>query len=139
MKNLLIFAGTLLLLSCRNESETELFQAQNQCPTAKVTDAVSDLKSDDGIFGIHSEKITETTLSAEVSFGGGCDPNHKFELYLSPNRLIAGPLPYFDARIVFTTTDYCKRLDQRTLCFDLTAFRKQNPNAVIVLKKFQEK
>lgn len=54
-------------------------------------------------------------IRVKISHGGGCDPDHRFALYQTAEESCI-----VQSRIVFTTNNPCKRLDESTVCFDVS-------------------
>lgn len=118
--SLLSLIVIIMLGSCQQDG---IYTAtEGECSTVKIMNNLDALTSAE-LFSIQEAKIVGNILSLTFAYGGGCDPNHTFELYIDNNRREDTTAPYFEGRVVFTTKDWCKRLDQKTFCFDLAPFK----------------
>ncbi len=123
-----------LLVSCQTDSIAPI---KADCPLVKNTTNLDDLTSVE-LFGIQAAKVSGNTLLITFNYGGGCDPNHTFELYIERNLRLNSAVPYFEGRVVFNTTDYCKRLGTKEFCFDLTQFKNEAKAGKIRIRGFSK-
>ena len=107
------------------------------CSSVKTTNNLDALTSAE-LFNIQEAKVSGNTLSLTFAYGGGCDPNHTFDLYIDRNRREDSTTSYFEGRVVFTTKDWCKRLDRKTFCFDLTLFKNELKSGKIKIRGFKD-
>ena len=137
MKNYSILSLILIILlgSCQQDSISAV--TEGECSSVKTTTNLDTLTSAE-LFSIQEAKIENNTLSLTFAYGGGCDPNHTFELYIDNNRREDANAPYFEGRVVFTTKDWCKRLDHKDFCFDLTPFKNGTKSGKIRIRGWKD-
>lgn len=137
MKNysLLSLILVFILGSCQHDSISAT--TEGECSSVKTTNNLDDLTSAE-LFSIQEAKVSGNTLSFTFAYGGGCDPNHTFELYIDNNRREDATAPYYEGRVVFSTTDWCKRLDHKTFCFDLASFKNGAKSGKIKIRGFKD-
>lgn len=133
--SLLFFILISLLGSCQNDSISAA--TKGDCSSVKMTNNLDALTSAE-LFSIQEAKIEGNTLSLTFAYGGGCDPNHTFELYIDNNRREDTTAPYFEGRVVFTTKDWCKRLDHKTFCFNLTPLKNEAKSGKIRIRGLKD-
>ena len=127
---LCIVIGCFLLSGCRSDV------IQENCSPVRLATDLNTLTSVD-LFTIQEVRSTESTLTVKFSYGGGCDPNHQFDLYVQPLHSTA--IQAFEGRVIFSTKDACKRLDTKEFCFDMTTLKNKYPSGgIIQLKGFKE-
>ncbi|MFN8343582.1 MAG: hypothetical protein U0X91_01180 [Spirosomataceae bacterium] len=124
-----------MLGSCQQDSISAA--TEGECSSVKITNDLDALTSAD-LFSIQEAKVSGNTLSLSFAYGGGCDPNHIFELYIDKNRREDATAPYYEGRVVFSTNDWCKRLDYKTFCFDLSSLKKVIPSGKLRMRGFSE-
>ncbi|MEZ4904698.1 MAG: hypothetical protein R2822_24595 [Spirosomataceae bacterium] len=134
-----IFLIILIFLSmavggCQQE---RISSTNEDCAAIKITSTLDTLTSVD-MFSIKEAMVSGNTLRLTFAYGGGCDPNHSFELYLKPTQNIDANTSNFEGRVVFHTQDYCKRLDTKSFCFDLTSLKKGANSIQIKIQGFGE-
>lgn len=125
----------ILLGSCQEKSISAI--TEGECSSVKITNNLEALTSAE-LFSIQEAKIEGNTLSLTFAYGGGCDPNHTFELYIDNNRREDTTAPYFEGRVVFATKDWCKRLDHKTFCFDLTPLKNEAKSGKIRIRGLKD-
>ena len=125
----------IMLGSCQQDSISAA--TEGECSSVKITNNLDTLTSAE-LFNIQEAKVSGNTLSLTFAYGGGCDPNHTFELYIDNNLREDATAPYFEGRVVFTTKDWCKRLDYKTFCFDLTPFKNGVKSRKIKIRGFKD-
>ena len=126
----LLIISFWIIMACHPEL------AMPNCTPIVVISNIDTLKTNE-LFTIQEATINATNLEVKLAYGGGCDPNHKFELFVAQNHLVDSVLPYFDAKIIFTTNDYCKRLDYKTQCFDIKALKNQYKSGILNIKGYK--
>lgn len=136
MKTSFIFSLSILLFLSNCQSE-DIEATKDGCSMTKVATNISTLASTE-MFNIQNIVLSGNTLSVTFSYGGGCDPHHSFQLFVERNHQMSTNMPYFDGRVIFSTTDYCKRLDTKTFCFDLTALKKEAKSGKINIQGWKE-
>jgi hypothetical protein len=135
MKTSLILLVFLSLLSCKHST---LPEANNSdCSPLKIATQIDTLTTV-ALFGIQNATVSGNTLSLTFSYGGGCDPNHTFQLFAEPNHLVDSTVPYYNGRVIFSTNDYCKRLDTKTFCFDLAPLKKEAKSGKIMIEGWKD-
>lgn len=134
MKPTQLLSTMVLLLCIGCNSDT----IQSNCSPVRLVTDVDTLTSVE-LFSIQKVNVTENTLTIQFAYGGGCDPNHAFALYVQPS-FTNGLFPErpLEGRIVFTTKDACKRLDTKEFCFDLTELKNKYPTGSIRLRGYSE-
>lgn len=125
----------ILLGGCQNDSISAA--TEGECSSVKITNNLDDLTSAE-LFSIQEAKIEGNILSLTFAYGGGCDPNHTFELYIDNNLRGGTTAPYYEGRVVFSTNDWCKRLDHKAFCFDLTPFKNGAKSGKIRIRGFKD-
>lgn len=125
----------LTLGSCQEAPVSAV--TEGECSSVKITNNLDALTSAD-LFSIQEAQVSGNTVSISFAYGGGCDPNHTFELYIDNNRREDATTPYFEGRVVFSTKDGCKRLDHKTFCFDLTSFKNGAKSGKIKIRGFKD-
>jgi hypothetical protein len=120
--SLLLLILIIMLGSCQQDNISAA--TKGECASVKTTNNLDALTSAE-LFSIQEAKVSGNTLSLAFAYGGGCDPNHTFELYIDNNRREDATAPYYEGRVVFSTNDWCKRLDHKTFCFDLTSIKNE--------------
>jgi hypothetical protein len=133
--SLLSFLLIILLGSCQQDSISKA--TEGECSLVKITTNLDALTSAE-LFSIQEAKVSGNTISLTFAYGGGCDPNHTFELYIDNNRREDATAPYYEGRVVFSTKDWCKRLDYKTFCFDLTPFKNGAKSGKIKIRGFKD-
>lgn len=123
----------LLLGSCKSEEISN----NSDCSPLKIAAQIDTLTTV-ALFGIQHAKVSGNALYLTFSYGGGCDPNHTFQLYAEPNHLVDSTVPYFNGRVIFSTNDYCKRLDTKTFCFDLAPLKKEAKSGKIMIEGWKD-
>lgn len=136
MKNysLLSLILVFILGSCQHDSISAA--TEGECSSVKTTNNLDALTSVE-LFSIQEAKVSGNTLSLTFAYGGGCDPNHTFELYIDNHRREDATAPYYEGRVVFSTNDWCKRLDYKTFCFDLASFKNGAKSGKIRIRGFK--
>ncbi|WP_428658305.1 hypothetical protein [Runella sp.] len=131
MKMIKLFIIIILpvFIGCQSDS------IKGNCSAVHLTTELTTLTSIE-LFSVQEVKVAGNTLTIQFAYGGGCDPDHKFELYLQP--LPSTSLSAFEGRVVFTTKDPCKRLDTKEFCFDLTELKSKYPSGSINIRGFKE-
>lgn len=122
MKTYSILSLILIILLGSCQQDTISTATEGECSSVKTTTNLDTLTSAE-LFSIQEAKVSGNTLSLTFAYGGGCDPGHTFELYIDNNRREDATAPYYEGRVVFSTSNWCKRLDHKTFCFDLTPFK----------------
>lgn len=137
MKNysLLSLILVLILGSCQQDSISAA--TEGECSSVKTTNNLDTLTSAE-LFSIQEAKVSGNTLSLTFAYGGGCDPNHTFELYIDNNRREDATAPYYEGRVVLSTKDWCKRLDHKTFCFALTSIKNEVKSGKIRIRGFKD-
>jgi hypothetical protein len=125
----------IMLGSCQQDDISAA--TEGECSSVKITNNLDALTSAE-LFSIQEAKVLGNTLSLTFAYGGGCDPNHTFELYIDNNLREDTTAPYFEGRVVFTTNDWCKRLDYKAFCFDLTPFKNGTISDKIKIRGFKD-
>jgi hypothetical protein len=133
--SLLLLTLTLMLGSCQQDSISAA--TEGECSSVKTTTNLDALTSAE-LFSIQEAKVSGNTLSLTFAYGGGCDPNHTFELYIDNNRREDATAPYYEGRVVLSTKDWCKRLDHKTFCFDLTFFKNEIKSGKIRIREVKD-
>jgi hypothetical protein len=134
MKSTLFLLTVVLLLCIRCKSD----DIGQNCSAVRLGTDIDTLTSME-LFSIQKVNVRENTLTIQFAYGGGCDPNHAFALYVQPS-FTNGLFPErpLEGRIVFTTKDACKRLDTKEFCFDLTELKNKYPTGSIQLRGYSE-
>ena len=120
----------LLLGSCKSE---EISSNNRDCSPLKIAMQI-DTVTTVALFGIQDVTVSGNALYVTFNYGGGCDPDHTFQLYAEPNHLVDSTVPYYNGRVIFRTNDYCKRLDTKTFCFDLTPLKKEAKSGKMMIE-----
>lgn len=130
-----LFLLTVVLLLCIGCKSDDIGE---NCLTVRLGTDIDTLTSME-LFSIQKVNVRENTLTIQFAYGGGCDPNHAFALYVQPS-FTNGLFPErpLEGRIVFTTKDACKRLDTKEFCFDLTELKNKYPTGSIRLRGYSE-
>ena len=125
--SLLLFA---LMLTCCFACETSSDVKAERNGVCSPVQLTSNLDAPTGLdlFTIQSTQLSDHILTISFAYGGGCDPNHAFALYVDPSRQEDSKGVYREGRIVFTTQNPCKRLDYQDFCFDLSTLTKEVPS-----------
>ena len=133
--SLLLLIMTLMLVSCQQDGISAA--TEGECSSVKTTNNLDALTSAE-LFSIQEAKVSGNTLSLTFAYGGGCDPNHTFELYVDNNRREDATASYYEGRVVFLTKDWCKRLDHKTFCFDLSPVKNEVKSRKIKIRGFKD-
>lgn len=122
----------LLCIGCKSDA------IRGNCSTVRLGTDIDKLTSME-LFSIQKVNVRKNTLSIQFAYGGGCDPNHAFALYVQPS-FTNGLLPerLLEGRVVFNTKDPCKRLDTNEFCFDLTELKNKYPTGSIRIRGYSE-
>lgn len=134
MKSTLLLLTIILLLGLGCNSGP----IQSNCSPVRLVTDLDTLTSVD-LFSIQKVNVNKNTLTIQFAYGGGCDPNHTFALYVQPS-FTNGLFPErpLEGRVVFTTKDACKRLDNKEFCFDLTELKNKYPTGSIRIRGYSE-
>lgn len=134
MKSTLLLLTMVLWLCTGCNSDA----IRGNCSAVRLVTDIDTLKSME-LFSIQKVNVRENIITIQFAYGGGCDPDHSFALYVQPsftNGLVPGqPM---EGRVVFTTKDPCKRLDTKEFCFDLTELKNEYPTGSISIRGFSE-
>ncbi len=134
MKSTLLLLTMVLWLctGCKSDAIPE------NCSAVRLVTDIDTLTSME-LFSIQKVNVTENTLTIQFSYGGGCDPNHTFALYVQPS-FTNGLFPErpLEGRVIFTTKDACKRLNTNEFCFDLTDLKNKYPTGSIRIRGYSE-
>jgi hypothetical protein len=138
MKNLPHTISYFILISLLGSCQTDSISSiKTACPFVKNTTSLDALTSVE-MFGIQAAKVSDNTLSLTFTYGGGCAPNHTFELYIERSLRPSSTVPYFEGRVIFHTTDHCKRLDTKEFCFDLSSLQKEVKSGKMMIRGFSK-
>ncbi|AEI50215.1 hypothetical protein [Runella slithyformis] len=134
MKSTLLLLTTVLsvCIGCNSDN------IRSNCSPVRLVTNIDTLTSVD-LFSIQNVNVNKNTLTLQFAYGGGCDPNHAFALYVQPS-FTNGLFPErpLEGRVIFTTKDACKRLDTNEFCFDLTELKNKYPKGSIRIRGFCE-
>ncbi|MDP5169833.1 MAG: hypothetical protein NWR72_06285 [Bacteroidia bacterium] len=115
----LLFALPLLLTACLQQD----LPLPDGCEEARVNDSSYPPNRQDA-FTLNSASITGNELSANVSYGGGCNANGiDFDAW-GEELPTAGPLPVYQLHLTLRDDDNCEAFLTRDFCFDLSTLNK---------------
>lgn len=121
---LLLFVVMLTCCFACETSSDVMTERQGACSPIQLTSNL-DAPASIELFTVQSTQLSDHILTISFAYGGGCDPNHAFALYVDPSRREDSKGVYREGRIIFTTQNPCKRLDYKDFCFDLSTLRKE--------------
>ena len=134
---LLLFVVMLTCcFACETSSDVKA-ERKDVCAPVQLS---SNLDAPTGLelFTVQSTQLSDHILTISFAYGGGCDPNHAFALYVDPSGREDSKGVYREGRIVFTTQNACKRLDYKDFCFDLSTLRKEVPSGRLRIRGLEQ-